>query len=75
MLGTRNALISFGVFWLSLWVAWILQLPSSDRLINAVVRDETVLSALAMGVSTCYGDRRQPKVWTLGTSRGRAVRG
>jgi hypothetical protein len=55
MLGTRNALISFGVFWLSLWVAWILQLPSSDRLINAVVRDETVLSALAMGVLSSMG--------------------
>jgi hypothetical protein len=55
MSGIRNALISFGVFWLSLWMAWILQLPSYDRLINAVVRDETVLSALAMGVLSSMG--------------------
>ena len=51
----RNILISFGVFWLSLWVAWILQWPSYDRLINAVVRDETVLSAVAMGVMSSMG--------------------
>lgn len=51
----RNTLISFGTFWLSLWVAWVLQLPSYDKLINAVVRDQTVLTALAMGVMSSMG--------------------
>jgi hypothetical protein len=50
MSAIRNALISFGVFWLSLWVAWALQFVYSVKLINAAVREETVLSALAMGV-------------------------
>jgi hypothetical protein len=55
MSAIRNLLISFGVFWLSIWVAWVLQRPSYDRLINAVVRDETVLSGLAMGVLSSMG--------------------
>jgi len=55
MSAIRNALISFGVFWVSLSAAWALQLISYDRLINAVVRDETVLTALAMGVLSSLG--------------------
>jgi hypothetical protein len=55
MSAIRNALISFGVFWLSLWVAWVLQFTHSDKLINAVVRDETILSAFVMGVLMSLG--------------------
>ena len=55
MAAIRNLLISFGVFWLSIWVAWVLQRPSYDGLINIVVRDETVLSGLAMGVLSSMG--------------------
>jgi uncharacterized membrane protein (DUF4010 family) len=55
MSGIRNVLISFGAFWISLWVAWVLQLPSYDKLINTVVRDETVLSAFVMGVMSSMG--------------------
>jgi hypothetical protein len=51
----RNILISFGVFWLSLWAARVLQLHSYDGVINAVVRDETVLSAFVMGVMSSLG--------------------
>jgi hypothetical protein len=77
----RNMLTTFGVFWVSLWVARVLQLPSYDRLINAVVRDETVLSALAMGVMSSTGrtvaavfagvlvtvavDSRRSELWAL----------
>ena len=55
MSAIRNLLVSFGIFWLSIWVAWVLQRPSYDGLINAVGRDETVLSALAMGVLSSIG--------------------
>lgn len=51
----RNVLISFGAFWLSLWAAWAMQLIPYDKVINAVVRDETVLTALAMGVLSSLG--------------------
>jgi len=77
----RNALISLGAFWLSLWAAWIFQLPSYDKLINAVVRDETVLTAVAMGVLSSTGrtlaailagilvtlivSGRKPELWAL----------
>jgi hypothetical protein len=51
MTGIRNVLISFGVFWASLWVAGLLQWPLYKLVhINAIVRDETVLSGIAMGV-------------------------
>ena len=81
MSGIRNVLISFGTFWISLWVAWVLQLPSYDKLINAVVRDETVLSAFVMGVMSSMGrtlaavlagilitvvvSSRKPQFWAL----------
>lgn len=55
MSAIRNALMSFGVFWLSLWMAWALEFAHSDKLINAVVRDETILSALVMGVLMSLG--------------------
>lgn len=45
----QNILISFGVFWLSLWVAAILALPLG-KVNDGVVYGEGVFSAIAMGV-------------------------
>lgn len=50
----QNVLTSFGAFWASLWIARLLG-AAPDKLINAVIRDETVLSALAMGVLSSMG--------------------
>jgi hypothetical protein len=45
----QNILISFGAFWISLWVGVLFGWPL-DKLTNKLIYDETVLSALAMGV-------------------------
>ena len=45
----QNILISFGAFWISLWLSPVLWWPL-DKLTNKFVYDETVLSALAMGI-------------------------
>jgi hypothetical protein len=50
----QNVLVSFGAFWASLWIAGLFG-GALDKLINTVVRDETVLSALAMGVMSSMG--------------------
>lgn len=47
----KNVFICFGVFWASIWVAGLLQWPLIKLVnINALVRDETVFSGIAMGV-------------------------
>jgi hypothetical protein len=50
----QYTLTSFGAFWASLWIARLIG-AAPDKLINAVIRDETVLSALAMGVLSSMG--------------------
>jgi hypothetical protein len=50
----QNILTSFGAFWASLWIARLLG-AAPDKLINMVIRDETVLSAFAMGVMSSMG--------------------
>lgn len=45
----HNILIGFGAFWASLWIVRLLG-GAPDKLINTIVRDETVLSALVMGI-------------------------
>jgi len=50
----QNVLTSFGAFWASLWIARLLG-AAPDKLINTVIRDETLLSALAMGVLSSMG--------------------
>jgi len=50
----RNVLISFGVFWASLWVAWLLAQPFG-KLNDRIVYGDGVLSALAMGVMSSMG--------------------
>jgi hypothetical protein len=54
MLRIQNVLTSFGAFWASLWIARLVG-AAPDKLINTVIRDETVLSALAMGVLSSMG--------------------
>lgn len=50
----RNLLISFGLFWLSLWLAvplaWLF-----GRLNNRIIYGDSVLDAIAMGVMTSMG--------------------
>jgi len=50
----RNVLISFGVFWASLWVAWLLA-RLFGQLNDRIVYSHGVLSALAMGVMSSMG--------------------
>lgn len=50
----QNILISFGVFWLSLWVAGVLAWPLG-KLNDGIVYGGGVLSALAMGVMSSMG--------------------
>jgi hypothetical protein len=45
----RNILVSFGVFWLSLWVAPVLGWPL-DKLTNRITYTDTIFDALALGV-------------------------
>jgi hypothetical protein len=54
MSAIRNILISFGVFWLSLWTVAPLGWPVA-KLTNGIVYGDGVLSALAMGVMTSMG--------------------
>jgi hypothetical protein len=50
MFHVRNILISFGVFWLSLWVAGVLGWWPLGKLNDGIVYGDGVLSALAMGM-------------------------
>jgi hypothetical protein len=54
MTRVRNVLISFGVFWLSVWMvvplAWLF-----GKLNNGIIYGDSVLAAIAMGVMTSLG--------------------
>jgi len=54
MSAIRNILISFGVFWLSLWTIAPLGWPFG-KLNNGIVYGDSVLSTLAMGLMTSMG--------------------